>query len=42
MKKLQVQAVKEITWCDHLTRHAASRKSIAAFCREEDISQANF
>jgi hypothetical protein len=42
MDKLQAQAVKEITWCDHLTRHAASGKSIAAFCRAEDISQADF
>lgn len=42
MEKLQAQAVKEISWCDHLTRHAASGKSIAAFCRAEDISQANF
>jgi hypothetical protein len=42
MDKLQVQAAKEMTWRDHLTRHAASGKSIAAFCRAEDISQANF
>ncbi len=42
MDKLQSQAVKEITWREHLTRHAASGKSIAAFCRAEQISQANF
>ena len=33
MDKLQVQALKEITWCDHLTRHPAGGKSTAAFCR---------
>jgi hypothetical protein len=42
MDKLQVQAAKEMTWRDHLMRHAASGKSITAFCRAEDISQANF
>lgn len=42
MDKLQSQAVKEITWREHLARHASSGKSIAAFCRDEDISQANF
>ena len=42
MDKLQSQAVKEATWRERLARHASSGKSIAAFCREEDISQANF
>ena len=31
-----------MTWRGHLTRHAASGKSIAAFCRAEDISHADF
>jgi hypothetical protein len=42
MGKLQAQAAKETAWRDHVTRQAASGKSIAAFCRSEDISQANF
>ena len=42
MGKVQAQAAKAMTWRDHLTRHAASGKTIAAFCRAEDISQANF
>ena len=42
MDRVQSQAAKEMAWRDHLTRHAASGKSIAAFCRAEDISQANF
>ena len=42
MDKLQAQVAKEMTWRDLLARHAASGKSIAAFCRVEQISQANF
>ncbi|MFZ6676244.1 IS66 family insertion sequence element accessory protein TnpA, partial [Undibacterium sp. Xuan67W] len=33
---------KESTWRHHLTRHAASGKSISAFCHEEGIVQSNF
>ena len=42
MDKLQSLAVKEITWREYLARHASNGKSITAFCRDEDISQANF
>ena len=42
MDKVQSKVAKERTWRAHLTRHAASGKSIAAFCRAEQISQANF
>jgi hypothetical protein len=42
MDELEAQPVEEVTWCDHLTRHAASGKSIVEFCRTEDISQASF
>ena len=42
MDKLHTQVAKEMIWRDHLARHAASGKSIAAFCRGEQISQANF
>jgi hypothetical protein len=42
MGKLEFQTSKEATWRNHLARHAASGKSIAAFCRDEAISQANF
>lgn len=42
MDKLEFQTSKEATWRIHLARHAASGKSIAAFCRDEAISQANF
>jgi sigma54-dependent transcription regulator len=42
MDKLEFQTSKEATWRNHLARHAASGKSIAAFCRDEAISQANF
>lgn len=40
--KQEFQPSKEATWRNHLARHAASGKSIAAFCRDEAISQANF
>jgi transposase-like protein len=42
MDKLESQISKEVTWRDRLTRHAASGKSIAAFCRDEAISAASF
>lgn len=42
MNKQEFQTSKEATWRNHLARHAASGKSIAAFCRDEAISQANF
>lgn len=42
MDKLESQTSKEATWRNRLARHAASGKSIAAFCRDEAISQANF
>ena len=42
MDKLHTKAAKEMIWRGHLARHAASGKSIAAFCRVEQISQANF
>lgn len=42
MDKRPTQASKEIIWRDHLARQASSGKSIAAFCRAEAISQANF
>ena len=42
MGKLESQTSKEATWRNRLARHAASGKSIAAFCRDEAISQANF
>ena len=42
MDRLQTRAAKEMTWREHLARHAGSGKSIAAFCRAEQISQANF
>ena len=42
MDRVQSQAAKEMAWRDHLARHVASGKSIAAFCRAEQISQANF
>ena len=38
MGKQQAQTSKEMIWRDHLARHAASGKSIAAFCRTESIS----
>ncbi|MBC7501386.1 MAG: hypothetical protein H7315_12945 [Herminiimonas sp.] len=42
MDKLQSQTSKDIVWRNHLERHAASGKSIAAFCRDEAISEGNF
>jgi hypothetical protein len=42
MNKQDFKTSKEATWRSHLARHAASGKSIAAFCRGEAISQANF
>lgn len=42
MDKRESQASKESTWRNHLARHAASGKSIAAFCRDEAISEGNF
>ncbi|MES2151293.1 MAG: hypothetical protein V4508_16075 [Pseudomonadota bacterium] len=42
MNKQELQTSKEASWRNHLARHAASGKSIAAFCRDEAISQANF
>lgn len=39
---LNLAARKEATWRNHLERHAASGMSIAAFCRAEAISAANF
>ncbi|MYM92427.1 IS66 family insertion sequence element accessory protein TnpA [Duganella vulcania] len=42
MNKQEFQTSKEASWRNHLARHAASGKSIAAFCRDETISQANF
>ncbi len=42
MDKVQSKVAKEMTWREHLARHAASGKSIAAFCRTEQISQGNF
>ena len=42
MNKQEFQTSKEASWRNHLARHAASGKSIAAFCRDEAISQANF
>ena len=42
MDMLESQMSKEATWRDHLARHAASGKSIAAFCRDEAISAGNF
>ena len=33
---------KEAIWRDHLIRHAASGKTIAAFCRDEAIAEGNF
>jgi sigma54-dependent transcription regulator len=42
MDKLEFQTSKEATWRNHMARHAASGKSIATFCRDEVISQANF
>ncbi|MFS2004585.1 IS66 family insertion sequence element accessory protein TnpA [Duganella sp. CT11-25] len=42
MNKQEFQTSKEASWRNQLARHAASGKSIAAFCRDEAISQANF
>lgn len=42
MGKQQAQTSKEMIWRDLLARHAASGKSIAAFCRTEAISRGNF
>jgi hypothetical protein len=42
MDKLESQTSKEAAWRNHLARHAASGKSIAAFCRDEAISGGNF
>lgn len=42
MDKLEPQTSKEATWRDRLARHAASGKSIAAFCRDDAISAASF
>jgi hypothetical protein len=42
MGKLESDSAKEATWRNHLARHAASGMSIAAFCRAEGISAANF
>jgi hypothetical protein len=42
MGKLESESAKEATWRNHLARHAASGMSIAAFCRAEGISAANF
>jgi hypothetical protein len=42
MNKQELQTSKEAGWRNHLARHAASGKSIAAFCRNEAISKANF
>ncbi|ATQ77078.1 hypothetical protein CR152_23105 [Massilia violaceinigra] len=42
MNKQELQTSKEATWRKHLALHAASGKSIAAFCRDQAISQANF
>ena len=42
MNKQEFHTSKESTWRNHLARHAASGKSIAAFCRDEAISQSNF
>ena len=39
----QTSAVsKEAIWRNHLARYATSGKSIAAFCRDEAISEGNF
>lgn len=37
-----VQAKREMTWRDRLTRHAASGLGVAAFCKYESISTASF
>lgn len=46
MNKQELKTSKEASLRNHLARHAASGKSIAAhhaaFCRDEAISQANF
>ena len=42
MNKQELQTSKQASWHNHLARYAASGKSIAAFCRDEAISQANF
>jgi hypothetical protein len=42
MDKLESQTSKEAAWRNHLARHAASGKSIAAFCRDEAISEGDF
>jgi transposase-like protein len=42
MSKLNSDASIESAWRNHLTHHAASGKSISAFCREEGITQSNF
>jgi hypothetical protein len=42
MDMLESQISKDATWRNHLARHAASGKSIAAFCRDEAISAGNF
>ena len=42
MDKLESQISQEAAWHNHLARHAASGKRIAAFCRDEAISEGNF
>lgn len=42
MGKLESDVSKQATWRNYLGRHAASGQSIAAFCRAERISAANF
>lgn len=42
MNKQEFQTSKEATWRNHLARHAASEKSIAGFCRDKAVTQANF
>ncbi|WP_332879767.1 IS66 family insertion sequence element accessory protein TnpA [Massilia sp. S19_KUP03_FR1] len=41
MDKQEFQISKGATWRNRLARHAGSGKSIAAYCRDEAISQAN-
>jgi len=38
----QTQVSKELTWRNHLARHASSGKSVSAFCRDEAISEGSF
>ncbi len=41
MNKPAFRTSKQATWRNHLARHGARGKSIAAFCRDKASSQAN-